>query len=188
MKRARQLWVQKCQAWDPDRLVFLDESGAKTNMTRRRGRAARGSRVYDTAPQGHWCVRTLIAAVRVDGTTACMSVDCATDGDVFTAYVQEVLVPTLRVGNIVVLDNLGAHKHAAAIELIRGAGATVEYLPPYSPDLNPIEKMWSKIKEFLRAAKARTSRALHQAITAAFRTISGKDALSWFASCGYSIS
>ena len=87
MKRARQLWVQKCQAWDPDRLVFLDESGAKTNMTRRRGRAARGSRVYDTAPQGHWCVRTLIAAVRVDGTTACMSVDCATDGDVWPATI-----------------------------------------------------------------------------------------------------
>ena len=133
-------------------------------------------------------MRTMVAAVRVDGTTACMSVDCATDGDVFTAYVREVLVPALQVGDIVVLDNLGVHKHPVAIELIERAGARVEYLPPYSPDLNPIEKMWSKIKEFLRAAKARTSRALHAAITAAFRTISAEDARSWFASCGYTIS
>ena len=187
MKRARQVWAQKSQTWDRARLVFLDESGAKTNMTRRRGRAVRGNRVYDATPQGHWCVRTMISAVRVDGTTACMSVDCATDGDVFTAYVREVLVPTLRAGDIVVLDNLGVHKHPVAIELIKRAGAQVEYLPPYSPDLNPIEKMWSKIKEFLRAAKARTSHALHAAIAAAFLTISAEDALSWFASCGYTI-
>jgi hypothetical protein len=87
VKQARQLWLQKCQEWDAARLVFIDESGAKTNMTRRRGRAARGCRVYDTTPQGHWCVRTMISAVRVDGTTACMSVDCATDGDVWPATI-----------------------------------------------------------------------------------------------------
>jgi transposase len=168
--------------------VFLDESGTTTNLTRRCGRAARGCRVYDAMPQGHWCVRTLLSSVRADGTTACMSVDSATDGDVFLVYVREVLVPTLRAGDIVILDNLSVHKHTEAIALMKGAGATVEYLPPYSPDLNPIEKMWSKIKEFLRAAKARTSRTLHAAITAAFRTISAADVRSWFAACGYSIS
>jgi transposase len=130
----------------------------------------------------------MISSVRADGTTACMSVDAATDGDVFLAYVREVLRPTLRVGDIVVMDNLAVHKTEAAIELIESAGATVEYLPPYSPDLNPIEKMWSKIKAFLRAARARTSRALHQAITDAFLTISTDDTRSWFASCGYIIS
>jgi transposase len=188
VRRARVLWAEKRQAWDCGRLVFIDESGAKTNLTRRRGRAARGCRVYDATPHGHWCVRTMISSVRADGTTACMSVDSATDRDVFTAYVRAVLVPTLRPGDIVVLDNLAAHKHSMAAELIGQAGATVEYLPPYSPDLNPIEKMWSKIKEFLRAAKARTSQALHKAITAAFLTISTADALAWFASCGYTIS
>ena len=188
MTRARQGWAEKSKTWDCTRLVFIDESGATTNMTRRCGRAVRGQRVYDATPQGHWCVRTMISSVRVDGTTACMSVDAATDADVFTAYVREVLVATLRVGDIVILDNLGAHKHAAARELIQRAGATIEYLPPYSPDLNPIEKMWSKIKEYLRMAKARTSRALHKAIREAFRTIAAEDALAWFASCGYSIS
>jgi len=157
-------------------------------MTRRRGQAARGCRVYDTAPHGHWWVRTMISSVRADGTTACMRVDSATDREVFTAYVREILVPTLRPGDIVILDNLSPHKPAPATELIGRAGATVEYLPPYSPDLNPIEKMLSKIKEFLRAAKARTSQALNKAISAAFQTISAADALTWFASCGYTIS
>jgi len=105
-----------------------------------------------------------------------------------TAYVREILVPTLRPGDIVILDNLSPHKPAPATELIGRAGATVEYLPPDSPDLNPIEKMWSKIKEFLRAAKARTSQALNKAISAAFQTISAAAALAWFASCGYTIS
>jgi len=129
----------------------------------------------------------MISSVRRDGTTACMSVDAATDGDIFVAYVREVLVPTLRVGDIVVMDNLSVHKTEAAIGLIEAVGACVKYLPPYSPDLNPIEKMWSKIKEFLRGAKARTSRALDRAIREAFLTISSNDALSWFASCGYII-
>jgi len=120
-------------------------------MLRRRGQALRGCRVYDAAPQGHWCVRTMICSVRVDG---------AADGDVFTTYVRAVLVPSLRVGDIVILDNLGVHKNKGALALIRQAGAVVKFLPPYSPDFNPIEKIWSKIKEFLRSAKARTSEAL----------------------------
>ena len=175
------------KSWQCGRLVFIDESGAKTNMTRIRGRAERGARVYDSAPHGHWCVRTMISSVRSDGATACMTVDSATDREVFIAYVRDVLVPTLRHGDIVVMDNLRPHKHAAVAALIEKAGASVEYLPPYSPDLNPIEKMWSKIKEFLRSAKARTSDALNEAIAAAFLTVSQSDALSWFASCGYTI-
>jgi len=169
-------------------LVFIDESGATTNMLRQRGRALRGCRVYDASPQGHWCVRTMISSVRVDGTAVCVSVDGATDGDVFTAYVRAALAPALRSGDIVILDNLGVHKNEGALALIRQAGAAVEFLPPYSPDFNPIEKMWSKIKEFLRSAKARTPQSLDAAITAAFLTISAADALAWFASCGYTIS
>jgi transposase len=163
-------------------LVFLDESGVQTNMTRLRGRAPRGCRVYDATPQGHWCVRTLIAAIRAAGTTACMSVDAATDGDVFLAYVRAVLVPTLQPDDIVVMDNLSAHKNERVRALIEQAGATLEYLPPYSPDMNPIEQMWSKLKASLRAAKARTSRTLHHAITKALVSVSGKDARAWFVS------
>ena len=167
--------------------MFIDESGAKTNMTRLRGRAMRGERARDCAPHGHWCVRTMISSIRADGSTACMSIDSATDGEVFLAYVANVLVPALRPGDIVILDNLGAHKNAAVEATIRAAGATVEYLPAYSPDLNPIEKMWSKIKAVLRALKARTSRALNAAIRKAFRSVTPDDALSWFASCGYTL-
>lgn len=130
----------------------------------------------------------MIASVRVDGASTCVSVDGATDGDVFTAYVRAVLAPSLRAGDIVILDNLGVHKNAGALALIRAVGAEVEFLPPYSPDFNPIEKMWSKIKEFLRSAKARTRPSLDAAISAAFLTISAADARAWFASCGYSIS
>ena len=116
-----------------------------------------------------------------------MSIDSATDGDVFLAYVVNVLSPTLRRGDIVILDNLRAHKSAAVEAAIRSAGAAVEYLPAYSPDLNPIEKMWSKIKAFLRSAKARTSRALNIAIRKAFHSVTPSDAVAWFASCGYTI-
>lgn len=151
-------------------------------MTRLRGRA------YDSAPHGHWCVTSMISSVRLDGTTACMTVDAATDGDAFLVYVQDILVPTLRPGDIVVLDNLSVHKHKDIAPLIKRAGATVEYLPPYSPDFNPIEKMWGKIKAFLRAAKARTADARNAAIAAALRTISSADARSWFAEFGYAVS
>ena len=154
-------------------------------MTRLHGRAMRGERARDCAPHGHWCVRTMISSIRSDGSTACMSIDSATDGEVFLAYVANVLVPTLRQGDIVVLDNLGAHKSPAVEAAIQSAGATVEYLPAYSPDLNPIEKMWSKIKAILRAARARTSRALNAAIRKAFSSVTSDDALSWFVSCGY---
>ena len=181
------MWADKAQLWETGRLVFVDESGAKTNMTRLYGRAPRGERAHDHAPHGHWCVRTMIASIRADGATACMSIDSATDRDVFLAFVIKVLVPTLRPGDIVVLDNLSAHKSAEAEAAIRSVGAAVEYLPPYSPDLNPIEKMWSKLKAYLRAAEARTSRALNAAIRKAFISVTPSDAQSWFASCGYTL-
>jgi transposase len=128
---------------------------------------------------------TMISSIRLDGSTACMAVDGATDKEVFREYVRHVLLPTLRTGDIVVLDNLGAHKDRGAIETIKSAGAVVCFLPPYSPDFNPIEKMWSKIKEFLRAAKARTFDALLAAIANALKTITAQDAQGWFESCGY---
>jgi len=121
----------------------------------------------------------------MDGSTACMAIDGATTGEVFREYVRHVLLPTLRPGDIVVMDNLSAHKDAEAIDLINGVGAEVRPLPPYSPDLNPIEKMWSKVKESLRNAKARTQEALFNAIAAAMKTVTPQDARGWFASCGY---
>jgi len=185
VKAARVLWLERAQAWSLEKLVFIDESGAKTNMTRLRGRALKGQRAYDSAPHGHWCVTSMISSIRLDGTTACMTVDAATDGDVFLVYIRDILVPTLRPGDIVVLDNLSVHKHKDIAPLVEKVGATVEYLPPYSPDYNPIEKMWSKIKAFLRAAKARTAETLQAAIAAALQTISPNDARSWFVESGY---
>lgn len=170
---------------DSTRLVFLDESGAKTNMTRRRGRAKGGLRCVDDTPNGHWSTTTMISSVRLDGTTACMAIDGATSAEVFREYVRQVLVPTLRSGDIVVFDNLSAHKDSQAMDLIHAAGAMTLPLPAYSPDLNPIEKMWSKIKEFLRSAKPRTFDALLKAIGDALKCVNDQDAQGWFSSCGY---
>jgi transposase len=167
--------------------VFIDESCAKTNMTRLYGRAPRGQRAHDSAPHGHWATRTLIGSLRLGGQPACMSVDAAVDGDAFEAYAEHILCPTLRPGDIVVLDNLAVHKRPRVAELVRGCGARLLPLPPYSPDLNPIEKMWSKVKSILRSKAARTSRALHAAIAHALRQITAEDARSFFVSCGYTI-
>jgi len=185
VKQAREEWIGSQALLDPARLVFIDESGAKTNMTRLRGRARGGSRCVDDTPAGHWCATTMISSIRLDGTTACMVVDGATSADIFREYVRQILVPSLRPGDIVILDNLSAHKDADAMKLILAAGAVVMPLPPYSPDLNPIEKMWSKVKEFLRAAKARTFDTLLSAIAAALETITAQDSKGWFQSCGY---
>ena len=142
--------------------------------------------MHGKVPQGHWNTTTLIGALRWDGSTACMAVDGPADTEVFGAYVRYVLVPTLRAGDIVVMDNLSPHKSQAILALIAQAGAEVLFLPAYSPDLNPIEKMWSKIKAFLRSAEARTEDALVGAIGSALEKITRQDALNWFASCGYS--
>jgi transposase len=154
-------------------------------MTRTHGRAGRGRRVEAAVPDGHWKVTTLTAAVRLDGVGACLALDGATDAMAFETYVERCLVPTLRPGDIVVMDNLGAHKAAAIAPLIRSAGAEVRYLPPYSPDLNPIEKMFSKLKSRLRSAAARDFDGLIEAMGAALRSVTEGDINGWFQSCGY---
>ena len=171
---------------DPARLVFIDESSAKTNMTRLRGRAQRGERVYASTPHGHWHTTTMISSVRFDGSAVCMATDGATDTEVFRAYVRHVLCPSLQPGDIVIMDNLAPHESAQTLELIEAVGAKVMFLPPYSPDLNPIEKMWSKIKGALRTAEPRSQQSLVEALGEALKKVTQQDAMNWFASCGYS--
>lgn len=167
-------------------MIFLDESGAKTNLTRLRGRAPKGQRVHAAVPGGQWHTTTMIGALRWDGSTACMSLEGATDTQVFDAYVRQVLLPTLRPGDILIMDNLSPHKNEPILQVLAQAGVKVSFLPAYSPDLNPIEKMWSKIKALLRSAEARTPADLAQAIGQALGRITRQDAINWFAHCGYS--
>ncbi len=145
------------------------------------------TRLHAKAPCGRWQSTTMISSVRLDGTTAAMTIAGATDTEVFRTYVDKVLCPTLRPGDIVVMDNLGAHKNAETLELIRAAGAEPRFLPAYSPDLNPIEKMWSKVKALLRSEEARTPEELDLAVGRALAKVTANDARGWFASCGYTI-
>ena len=138
-------------------------------------------------PQGHWKVLTTLGALSLRGLEAAMTIAAPTEGEVFTAYVEQVLCPKLKAGDTVVLDNLSAHKVGGIRQLIEGCGAQLLYLPPYSPDLNPIEQAWSKFKPFLRAAKARTTEALEQAVSEALKTITADNAVAWFRHCGYGI-
>ena len=156
-------------------------------MTRLRGRCARGKRLHFPCPDGHWRTTTMISSVRLDGSTACMAIEGATDTEVFRAYVREVLLPTLKAGDIVVMDNLTPHKNEETLSLIQAVGACVWFLPPYSPDLNPIEKMWSKVKQVLRSLEPRNHDALLAAIATALSRVTASDARNYFASCGYSI-
>ena len=165
--------------------MFLDESGVTTQMTRLWGRAARGERVQEGAPGGHWQILTLLGALTAGGLVATMTIPCPTDGDVFLAYVEQVLCPALKPGQVVVMDNLSAHKVSGVRDRIEQAGATLLYLPPYSPDFNPIEKAWSKIKQLLRSAKARTAEALDDAVAQAIAAITPQNATAWFHHCGY---
>ena len=151
--------------------MFLDESGADTAMARRYGRAPRGERVEAAVPHGHWKVIDADRRGAVGGVGACLAFDGATDAACFEAYIGECLVPTLRPGDIVIMDNLSCHKTAEVERLIRSAGAEVRYLPAYSPDLNPIEEMFSKLKAFLRTAAARTVDALIDAMGDALRSV-----------------
>ena len=172
---------------DFSRFKFIDESGVNLAMTRLYGRAPRGERARGSVPINYGSNLTMIGALGASGLDALMTVDGATDGDIFRVYVGEVLCPTLLPGDIVVMDNLGAHKVSGIREAIEARGAKLIYLPPYSPDLSPIERCWSKIKTVLRAIGARTRRALERAIKKALSTISMSDALAWFAHCGYQL-
>ena len=183
----RQSWQEEVKRIDPAQLVFMDESGARTDMTRRYGRAPAGERVGEATPRSHWHTVTMLAALTLEGIQAPMMIEAATDGDVFLSYVEQVLCPTLRPGQVMILDNLRAHKVAGVREKIEARGARLLYLPPYSPDFNPIEQAWSKIKQLLRWAKARTMETLEPAIAEALAAITPENASAWFRHCGYGL-
>jgi transposase len=185
VKERRDAWHQQVSGIGAEQFIFIDESGARTNMTRERARGPRGQRVVADTPHGHWKTTTMISGVRLDGACASMVLDGATDADAFRAYVQHVLVPELRRGDVVVMDNLQPHKSAGVREMIESAGASVLYLPPYSPDFNPIENMWSKVKQFLKSVAARTFDELCDAIAEALRRVTRDDCVGFFNHCGY---
>jgi transposase len=170
---------------DVRRLVFIDETWAKTNLARTHGRSRRGTRLLAKVPYGHWKTTTFVAALRQDGLTAPVVVDGAMNGAVFLAYVQQQLVPTLRPGDIVVLDNLAAHKVAGVREAVEAVGASLVYLPPYSPDLNPIELVFSKLKWLLRTAAHRTVDGLWSLLGNMPDQFPPQQCLAYFRHCGY---
>ena len=165
--------------------MFIDESGAKSNLTRLRGRSPIGQRLVAKAPGGHWKTSTIISAVGLRGAFAPAVFDGPTDREVFRAYVQQVLGPQLRPGDIVIMDNLSPHKAPGVKGAIEAVGATVLYLPPYSPDFNPIENLWSKLKTHLRSAGARTFNTLCDAVAEGLKTITTPDCRGYFQNCGY---
>jgi transposase len=166
------------------RRVYIDETGATTGMTRLRGRAPPGERVVEAVPQGCWQVTTLVGALRRDGPTVALAFDGATDAAAFESFVSQTLCPTLRQGDLVVMDRLGAHRGPVVRELIEAAGAKLLYLPPYSPDLNPIEEMWSKVKQHLRSIGPRTRDDLIGAMGDALRAVNASDARGYFGHVG----
>jgi transposase len=185
VQQLRTTWHEQFQGIDPGRLVFIDESGASTNMTRLGGRCPIGQRLVSSTPCGHWQTTTVISAVRLAGPIAPAVFDGPTDREVFHAYVEQVLVRELQPGDVVVMDNLSSHKAPGIRQTIEAAGARLLYLPPYSPDYNPIENMWSKLKQFLRKAAARTFEALCNAIAVGLKTITSTDCQGFFQNCGY---
>jgi transposase len=170
---------------DPGRLVFIDETGASTKMARLRGRAPRGQRLRAGVPHGHWKTTTFVGALRLTGMTAPMVLDGPMTGVWFLAYVEQVLVPTLTPGDIVILDNLPAHKGAAVGKAIEAAGARLLFLPPYSPDFNPIENAFAKLKALLRRAAARTLEELWHVIGHSLDAFSPSECANYFANAGY---
>ena len=172
---------------DPAKLVFIDETWAKTNMTRLRGRAPIGERLIAKVPHGHWKTTTLIAALDHRGMRCSTTVDGAVNGDVFESFVAQVLVPALNPGDVVVMDNLSSHKGRRVQELVEAAHATVLFLPPYSPDLNPIEQAFAKLKQLLRSAGHRTVAALWDDVQRMLDLITADDARGFLRHCGYAI-
>ena len=168
-------------------VVVLDESYATTQFTRLRGRCPRHERLIAPVPHGHWKTLTMLAAITIEGVLAAASIDAATDSEVFTVFIRDVLVPTLRPGMVVVMDNLAAHKIAAIGRAIEQAKCRLVYLPPYSPDFSPIENIWSKVKQSLRSRAARVIPALGEAITAALAAVTPTDCHDCFAACGYTL-
>jgi len=185
---ARRTWAAAAASLRPADLVFVDESGVATNMARRYGRAPGGQRAGGAVPHGRWERLTVLGGLSLDGLVACLAVEGATDTAVMVAFTQHVLVPALRPGQTVILDNLSVHRAARVRRLIEAAGCRLLFLPPYSPDFNPIEQAWSKLKTLLRGAGARTKEALLDALAAVLTHITAADAQHWFAHCGYAAS
>lgn len=185
MKVQREQWQAEQPTLDSQKLVFLDETGASTNMTRTHGRSPVGQRLVMDVPHGHWKTTTFVVALRTEGLIAPTVVDGPMTGDIFVAYVQQQLIPTLQPGDIVVMDNLPSHKRATVRTAIESVGAELRYLPPYSPDLNPIEKAFSKLKAKLRAAQKRTIPELEQYLGEALDCFSPHECENYFVSCGY---
>jgi transposase len=183
--RKRVRWKRYQARLDPRRLVFIDETWAKTNMTRTHGRAPRGQRLVDRVPHGHWKTLTFLAALRWDAVTAPFVLDGPINGEWFLAYVEQVLVPTLRSGDVVVMDNLGSHKGKAVRRAIRNAGAHLIFLPPYSPDLNPIEQVFAKLKTLLRKAAERTVEATWRRIGTLLDHFSAEECANYLVNSGY---
>jgi transposase len=170
---------------DPARLVFVDECGTHTSLTRRRARAARGSRARGAVPRNRGPVTTLLAGLSLAGMSPAMTVEGGTTAAVFATYLERVLLPALRPGQVVVVDNVGAHKPERMHRLVEAAGCELVFLPAYSPDLSPVEEAFSKIKALIRAAAARTRAALDAAIAAALAAVTAIDAAGWFTHTGY---
>ena len=183
--RRRRAWFEAQPDLAPERLVFIDETGASTKMARRYGRAPRGERCRAPVPHGHWKTTTFVGALRLEGMTAPMVLDGAMHGAAFLAYVEQVLVPTLIPGDIVIMDNLSVHKSTAVRQAIEAAGAELRFLPPYSPDFNPIEMAFSKLKAFLKKTAARTVDDLWEAIATGIDTFTLVECQNYFAAAGY---
>jgi transposase len=182
----RGLWRWLASRFDARRLVFVDESGFHTSMARPRARAPRGKRAYGRVPRNRGKNQTLIASITLGGGMGeAVSIEGATDAEVFETYVERFLAPTLEAGQVVVLDGLGAHRTARVRELIERRGADLVFLPSYSPDLNPIEEAFSKVKNAVRKAAARTREALDSAMGEALRSVTLEDVAGWFSHCGY---
>lgn len=185
VKARREAWFESQLDLDPERLVFIDETWTTTNMARKCGREQKGERLRASVPHGHWKTTTFIGGLRCDRMTAPMVLDGPVNGQWFQAYVDQVLVPTLSPDDIVIMDNLGSHKGAGVRKAIEAAGATLLYLPPYSPDFNPIEKAFSKLKALLRKAAERTVDALWDRIGLLLKEFSPTECANFFAAAGY---
>ena len=188
MSRRRARWKRYQDRIDPSRLVFIDETWAKTNMAPLRGWAPKGERLIGRAPHGHWRTMTFIAALRHNRIDAPFVLDGPVNGASFQAYVEKVLVPTLRPGDVVVMDNLGSHKGQAVRAAIRTAKAHLLFLPPYSPDLNPIEQVFAKLKHMLREASERTVEATWRKIGALLERFTPKECANYLINAGYASS
>jgi transposase len=182
---ARRAWAKAAPRLDPAHLVFLDETWATTNMARTHGRAPRGSRLVAAVPHGHWHTTTFLCGLRTSGPVAPLVLEGAINGRAFRAYVEQMLAPTLGEGDIVIMDNLGSHKVEGVREAIEAQGAQLLYLPPYSPDLNPIELAFSKLKRLLRSAAARTVGSLWDTIGGLLDRFTPSECAAYFKHCGY---